>query len=263
VALPTVAPQAPALPDMSRQISLQVTIDGVTYQAWGLLTGDGTIRLNVGDGYGGSALLQLVGNVVQASGYIAGGGTIYGEACASSPPARFCDRPSPAEFELPTEVDVKGTMWVTTAGGQEAWTWQTYYWGPLAALPSALPWDAVKGLYSIRGTELAGNAGTVLSIDGQGRLFFQSSETGCTGNGTMALRPNLDVDLYDVSLTIEGCGGAYAYLNNHFEGLSVIDADAACTGCWDGGGALLNTPTFWLSVPAGAAALSFSADPVD
>ncbi len=257
-------PVAPTLPDMSRRIGLQVTIDGVTYQATGLLIGDGAIRLSIGDGLGGLALLQLVGDVVQTNGYIAGGGTIYGEACASAPLARFCDRPSPAEFELPTADEAEGTIWVTTAGGQETWTWQTYSWSPLAALPSALPWDAVKGLYSIRGTELAGKtAGTVLTIDSQGRLFFQSSETGCTGNGTMALRPDLDADLYDVSLTIEGCIDTYAYLNNHFEGLSMMDNDSACTGCWDDGVGLLDTPTFWLSTPAGAAALSFSADPID
>jgi hypothetical protein len=78
----------------------------------------------------------------------------------------------------------------------------------------------------------------------------------------MALRPNLDADLYDLSLTIEGCVRTYAHLNNHFEGLSTIDNDSACTGCWDDGVGLLNTPTFWLSM-AGVAALSFSADPVD
>lgn len=261
-ALPPVAPQPPTLPDMSRPLLLQVTIDGVTYQATGLLIGDGTIRLSVGGGTGGVALLQLVGDVVQTNGYIGGGGTIYGEACASAPLARLCDRPSPAEFELPTADEAEGTIWVTTAGGQETWTWQTYSWSALAGLPAALPWDAVKGLYSIRGTELAGNAGTVLTIDGQGRLFFQSSDTGCTGNGTMALRPDIDADLYDVSLTIEGCVGAYAYLNNHFEGLSTLDVDDACTGCWDDG-PLFDTPKFWLSMPAGSAALSFSADPVD
>jgi hypothetical protein len=129
-----------------------------------------------------------------------------------------------------------------------------------------LSWDAVEGLYSIRGTELAGKAGTVLTIDGQGRLFFQSSDTGCTGNGTMALHPNLDADLYadlyDVSLTIEGCVGAYAYLNNRFEGLSILDNDSGCTGCWDDGVGVLDTPRFWLSMPAGVTALSFSADPV-
>jgi hypothetical protein len=264
IAPPAAAPQPPTLPDTLRRLLLTVTIDGVTYQSKGLLTGDGTIRLSVGDGSGGPALLQLVGNVVQTDGYIAGGGTIYGEVCASSP-ARFCDRPSPAEFELPTADDAEGTIWVTTANGQETWTWRTYTWIPRerAWFPEAPAWDDVKGLYSIRGTELAGNAGTVLAIDGQGRLFFQSSETGCTGNGTMVLRPNLDADLYDVSLTIEGCVGAYAYLNNRFEGLSILDNDSACSGCWDDGVGLLNTPTLWLSMPVGAAALSFSADPID
>jgi len=261
--LAQVLPQEPpTLPDASRRIGLQVTIDGVTQSATGLLIADGTIRLSIGDASDGSALLQLVGDVVETNSYIAGGGTIYGEACASSPPARFCGQPSPAEFQLPTEDNSKGTIWVTTTAGQETWTWQTYPWNPLYEFPRALPWDAVKGLYSIRGTELAGDAGTVLTIDGQGRLFFQSSETGCTGNGTMVLRPDEDADLYDVSLTIEGCAGAYAYLNNRFEGLSMVDNDSACTGCWDDGVGLLDTPTFWLSVPTGVAALSFSADPV-
>jgi hypothetical protein len=260
-------PQPPFLPDTSRRLDLQVTIAGVDYNAVGLLTADGALRVSVGDdGSGGPALMQIVGNVVQSSGYIVGGGAIYGEACASSPSSRFCGRPSPAEFELPTDEYTKGTIWVTTAAGQETWTWQTsswYSWSPSAALPSAPPWDAVKGLYSIRGTELAGNAGTVLTIDGQGRLFFQSSETGCTGNGTMTLRPDLNADVYDVGLTIEGCVGAYAYLNNQFEGLSIVDNDAACTGCWDDGVGLLDTPRLWLSMPTGVAALSFSADPVD
>lgn len=259
---PAAAPQPPTLPHELRRILLQVTIDGVTYLSKGLLTWDGALRLSVGDGSGGPALLQLVGNVVQTDGYIAGGGTIYGEGCASSP-ARFCDRPSPAEFELPTANDAEGKIWVTTPGGQETWTWRTYSWIPGGWFPSAPPWDAVKGLYSMRETELTGKAGTVLAIDGQGRLFFQSSDTGCTGNGTMALRPDLDADLYDVSLTIEGCVGAYAYLNNRFEGLSILDNDSACSGCWDDGAGLLNTPRLWLSMPAGAAALSFSADPID
>lgn len=271
---PSQTPQAPPTPVAPQQstapppklptrIQLDLTIDGVAHRATGLLTTEGAVRLRVGGGAGGAALLQLVGDGVQTAGYVAGSGTIYGEACAASPPARFCDQPSPAEFELPTQFDAVATIWVTTAGHREAWTGRSPSYSVVYALPSAQPWDSVKGLYSMRGTELVGSTGTVLTIDGQGRLFFQSSETGCTGNGTMSLRSNSDTDLYDASLTIESCAGAYGYLNDRFEGLSIMDNDAGCSGCWDDGVGLLNTPKFWLSTPAGVAALSFFADPVD
>jgi hypothetical protein len=71
-------------------------------------------------------------------------------------------------------------------------------------------------------------AGDVMTtIDGAGQLFFQGPVSGCVGNG--ALTPHGELQVFDVSLSIENCAGAYAYLNGQFAGL----ATETQTGYWD------------------------------
>ena len=58
-----------------------------------------------------------------------------------------------------------------------------------------------------------------MSVDGAGRIFFQSAHSACTGNGTLAPHRDGVFNVYDVTLTIDNCGGPYAYLNGEYEGL--------------------------------------------
>ena len=76
-------------------------------------------------------------------------------------------------------------------------------------------------------------------------MFFQSAETGCTGNGTIVHHESAE-DLYDVTLTIAGCNNPFAYLNADFEGLSTPGSMTP----WDYDGSVHR---MWLSTRAGSA----------
>ena len=82
-----------------------------------------------------------------------------------------------------------------------------------------------------------------MNIDSSGRLFFQSANSGCVGNG--ALVPHLSgaADTYDVTLMMENCNGAYAYLNGQYDGLALFTPSSY----WDYDGLL----RMWLSKPTG------------
>jgi hypothetical protein len=104
--------------------------------------------------------------------------------------------------------------------------------------------------------EFASAGDLSMNIDSSGKLFFQSANSGCVGNG--ALVPHLDgaADTYDVTLMMENCNGAYAYLNGQYDGLALFTASSY----WDYHYLL----RMWLSKPTGEtppAALTMLGEP--
>lgn len=61
-------------------------------------------------------------------------------------------------------------------------SWDNYY-----VLPSRL--DDLTGQYQEELAEFAPDGDAIMSVDGDGRIFFQSAHSACTGNGTLAPPP--------------------------------------------------------------------------
>jgi hypothetical protein len=216
-----------------------VTIDGVDYFGDALLTEDGALRLYVGDQpYSRSGALQttrpetsaqLVGNFQVQGNAASGSGTVIGQGCSAAAPIRFCNEVASAEFDVMVDQDnVQGEVQVSTSAGQETWlldlgAWSNYYLLSAARQSYvAHQWQEVLAEFNV-------SADMIISIDSDGRLFFQSAPSGCTGNGT--LTPHLDgaFNVYDAEVTLESCTGAFAYLNGVYEGLATTTA----SGYWD------------------------------
>ena len=69
----------------------------------------------------------------------------------------------------------------------------------------------LKGLYKETLGEFAAGHDIIIDIDATGRFFFQSWQTGCTGNGTLVPRGAPNVNLYSVQApSIDACTGAFA-----------------------------------------------------
>jgi hypothetical protein len=83
-----------------------------------------------------------------------------------------------------------------------------------------------------------------LSIDDHGTVFYQSSDDGCTGNGTAeVIDPAFN--MYRLGITIEGCTGARSVRNGlTFDGLAYIGANNE-----PGGGFLNSALAFAVSSP--------------
>jgi hypothetical protein len=71
-----------------------------------------------------------------------------------------------------------------------------------------------------------------INIDGAGALFFQSAGTGCVGNGTVAAYGSGEFSAYNATLAIDGCTGAYDYLNGEFEGLATRSMNNESSEGW-------------------------------
>jgi hypothetical protein len=209
-----------------------VTIDGVDYFGDALLTVDGAIRLYVGGADGAIDALsgvlettrppssaQLVGTFYVQEGLALGSGVIIGQGCATATPIRFCGDTASAEISLRVDPEiVQGEIQVTTRAGEETWLLdlgdQSNYY-VLSADPQYL-----AGQYQEALAEFNVGADMIISVDSDGRLFFQSAPSSCVANGTLAPHPDGSFNVYDVELTLESCTGAYAYLNGAYEGFA-------------------------------------------
>jgi len=231
-----------------------VGIAGTTYFGDAVVTQDGAIRLYVGGAYdeiGGLQLArpetseQFVGTIQMHDGHWSGSGVVIGQQCAINPANRFCGQPAPAEFSANVTSDigcgagyVQGEMQVVTSGGPETWSLGLDLWAE-----GNVPWQVPSGQYKEVLAEFASSGDVIVSVDGGGKLFFQSSGSGCVGNGTLAPHSAGPVNIYDVTLLMESCSGAYAYLNGTYGGLELVTPSS----CWDYDG-LLN---IWLSKSSG------------
>jgi hypothetical protein len=228
----------------------QVTIDGVSYELSGLLTSEGAFRLNIADeSEAESGLGQLVGSFSRMEDTAEGAGVIIGEGCGLSQGGRFCGRETPIRIELNKtgaliDQGASGVITVGTDGGEETWPVNVGYWGGRAGFdPNRLN---LAGVLKMHQAEFTQGLTVMMTIGAGYRLFFQSPETGCTGNGEIGWHGDGSLDVYDVTLTIGGCNAAFAYLNSDFEGLATVESIVP----WDYDYSVLR---MWVSARAGAA----------
>jgi hypothetical protein len=94
-------------------------------------------------------------------------------------------------------------------------------------------------------------------VDAAGALFFQSAHSGCVGNGAFDMQRDDSGGGLSLTLTIESCSDAFAYLNGVYDGL----ASGTPSSVWDYD-LLLRV---WLSRRTGSgapAALTLLAEPL-
>jgi hypothetical protein len=208
-----------------------VSIGNVSYFGDALLTVDGKVRLYIGDPYVADGVLQaarpsasaqVIGAVDQRG---VGHGIVAGQTCTATTSDWFCSEAATAEIELAeTQGGVAGRITVRTRSGADAWTLSLSNWENYYVLPARVP--DLAGLYRELLAEFAVGDDTIMRIDHDGRMFFQSARSGCTGNGF--LTPHLDgrFAVYDVRLSIGGCDAAHAVMNGDFEGLASESASS-------------------------------------
>jgi hypothetical protein len=213
-----------------------VTIDDLAYFADAMVTIDGEVRLYVGGpGSDNGAMptdkpagsLQFVGEVTSTQSGVSGSGIVIGETCAAPPGERFCRPGVTGDITLTVaEERISGELRVTTSEGAETWRLDLAAWSNYYELEASETW--LSGQYRELLAAFASDGDTLVTID-YGELFFQSSGSGCTGNGL--LTPHLDGsrNVYDVSLSIGNCSDRLAHLNGEFEGL----ATTGPSGYWD------------------------------
>jgi hypothetical protein len=227
--------------------------DTYQYHAEALIAVDGVVRLYVGGPVSVSSLnsgaglpaetLNLevstlfVGNLAMNSDEGIGDGAIFGQNCAAAEPGRFCDEPALAEIRIartppipanPASVGLAGEIQITTNEGEEIWlldlaAWSIYY--NLSASSSDGLYRGPVGMFREELAEFVQAGDVIATIDTAGRLFFQSPDSGCIGNGTLAPHADGKFYVFDVNLLIESCDTTYAFLNGEFEGLATETQD--------------------------------------
>jgi hypothetical protein len=189
--------------------------------------------------------LQFVGKIETIGDHHLGEGVVLGQACAPSDPGRFCDVPAPARIRvkwqppLPGQSGpqaVAGEVRVTTSAGEEIWYLDVSEGRICSAYcsPSTDPVGVYypTGMYEEELALFAETGEVVVTIDSLGRLFFQSPESGCIGNGTLRPRSDGSYYVFDAKVLIENCGADYAFLNGEYEGLA-IQPDLVAIDSWD------------------------------
>ena len=212
-------------------------------QRWSeaLLTADGAVRMSVAP-WESAGSAQFVGTFEQSGGQGSGSGIIIGQDCAGSSPGRFCSAPAFAEISITvaTRDRLSGEIRVSTDAGQESWSFGMHW--PAGTYLERATLEFAAGLYDELLAEFADDGSVIVSVDSAGRLFFQSAQSGCVGNGALAPHLDAEFNVYDVTLTIASCTSVYEYLNGEFEGLATRAIEH---GGWyvDWGDALV----FWLT----------------
>ena len=246
-----------------------VGIADATYFGDAVVTQDGAFRLYIGGAYHNDGVLQaarpesseqFAGTVQLRDGQMrdgqwSGSGVIVGQECAINPANRFCAQPAPAELSANVTFDsgsgtarLQGKIQLVTSGGTETWTLDLGLWsydGPL-----------VSGQFKEVLAELARSGDVIVSLDASGSFFFQGSASSCVGNGTLTAHSAGPAGIYDVTLLLESCSGAYASLNGTYGGLALATPSSA----WDYDSLL----RIWLSKGSGdgsPAALTMLGEP--
>jgi hypothetical protein len=227
-----------------------VKIADTTYFGDAVVTEDGVVRLYIGGPYDDGGELQtarpdsseqFVGSLQMRDAQWSGSGIIIGQECAIKPANRFCAQPAPAEFSANVSsvsgcasARLQGKIQLVTSGGTETWSLDLGLWGDDGPLE--------PGQFQEVLAEFA-SSDVIVTLDGSERLFFQSSGSSCIGNGTLAPHSAGPAGISDMTLLMESCSGAYAYLNGTYGGLAL----ATPSSCWDYDSVL----RIWLSKGSG------------
>lgn len=209
-----------------------VAINGTEHFADALVTQDGKVHIHVGEpGLWSGAMpttryegaVQFAGEIVAQGSALVGSGKIRGEGCVNPGNGRFCGAPAPAvidfRFDPRQQVsDIRGELRVTTPAGVEIWPVVLDQWRIHYLVPSKQ--RGLEGSWTELVAEFVGDGSSVVTVDAQGRLFFQSPAAGCTGNGTLAPYLDGNFNVFDFALSVGNCTGSYSYLNGEYAGLA-------------------------------------------
>jgi hypothetical protein len=244
------------------------TFGGVDHFLEAIVTVDGAVRLYIGgqwdEAFSGTGptpdlfaaeSLQFVGSIDMNAGRGAGSGALIGQICTAPEPGRFCDEPASAQIRLTATSGgrLEGEVQVLSTARDEVWRLEMDQWSAFYAL-EANP-AHLAGAYKEEAAPFAQGADVILTIDVAGRVFFQSADSGCTGNGSFVPHGGGEFSVYEVALTIESCDARYASLNSEFGGLAIQTQQ----GYWDYDPDWL---VIFLSTARGAAALSLRGSPL-
>lgn len=208
-----------------------MTIDGVNYFGDAVLAENGKTHLYIGGPYADSERIQLaspegsidfVSPAITPSGHVAVGGIIgrEGEDCGQqgSPSARWCNRASSAQMSVePAAGGETGELQGVITDSDETWTFDLTPWSNAYNVPARL--TDLAGQYTEEVAPFA--QGMVLTIDVEGRAFFQSSYL-CTGNGTFAPQGDGSFNVFDVQMSIADCDYPYSQYNGEYGGLATL-----------------------------------------
>ena len=239
----TFPPRPVPLPPIRGYFRGGAAIGDSTYYVDALITADGGVRIYVAGPFDEGTVfsegrfpvladiaesVQFVGNIETTGEQNLGEGIVLGQACAPSDPGRFCDVPAPASISIewqppfPGETipaAVAGEVRVATSAGEETWHLDVSNWlHGFYALQSV--YGGPTGMYQEELALFAETGEVVVTVDSLGRLFFQSPESGCIGNGTLRPRPDGSYLVFDAEVLIENCGEGYGFLNGEYEGLA-------------------------------------------
>jgi hypothetical protein len=251
---PQPQPLPPPLPGWRGYFVGTARVGGISHFADALITEQGELRLYVGAPDVMSGVLQLprptssaqfVGLASLGTDRGTATGTVIGQACAAPDVTRFCTDPAIGEMTLQrVPGEIEGSLRVVSSQPDETWTlrlqpWSHYYQLPAGSVSTA-------GSYLEYVAEFVHDTDTVVTIDGQARMQFQSPSSGCTGNGALAAHGNGQRAVFDVTLILASCRADHAYLNGEYTGLATF----APTNYWG----YDMTLRIWLSRPGGDAA---------
>jgi hypothetical protein len=210
-----------------------VTIDDRAYFGDALFAVNGETHLYIGGPYGDTGAIQLAsragsidfvapartpsGNTI-SGGVIGREGQDWGEP--GSPSHRWCGRASSAQMSMyNTSGGDTGAIHGEITGHGETWTFDLAPWSNYYNMPAHL--SSLAGQY----TELVApfaQGGTVLTIDEDGRAFFQGSLYLCTGNGTFAPLGDGESNVYTVEMSISNCEYPYIQYDGEYRGLATL-----------------------------------------
>lgn len=259
VVVPTQAPEAADLPESGFYVGY-FTFSGVNHWSEAMLTADGWLNIHTYSYPGwtsASGGVLFIGKVdpenlgqwtsIRAIGEDCRSDTSIGHfGCEGEPPDPTLDT---VEVRL-TSVGkgiLEGDISVTFADFAHISLPFSLY-APTrhyVDLPASL--TSVQGMYKEMDAQLSQGENMVTTVDSAGKIFFQSSANGCTGNGT--LTPHLDgtLNAYRAEILLENCTGPYAYLNGPLEGFATRDS-----GYWWGDAETGPDLYIWVVSPEGA-----------
>ena len=229
-------PSSTAAPYTHGRFIGTVKIGDKTYFGDALITVDGAVRLFVGapGSYDGALQMskpsvseQFVGTVKLQGTTASGSGVVMGQYCAGvQAPGPYCGNNAPGEIHLSLgSTDVHGDVQFA-ATGAPGWILHLAYWPNYYELPAGSPVPQPREAQQYRENiaEFSANGDTIINVDSNGSLFFQSVSSGCVGNGLV--RPHLDghYNVSDISLTLANCKPPYTHLNGDYAGFAADSA---------------------------------------
>ena len=210
-----------------------VTIDGTDYFADAIFAPNGETHLYIGGPYTDSGTIQLASpggsinfyspartiSADTVSGQIIGG---LFEFCGEpgSPSDRWCGQHSAAQLTVErVGTGQTGVIHGAITGHGETWITDLTSWSAMYNLPARL--SDLRGQYAEEYSSFS-PPGFILTIDEDGRAFFQSS-WGCTGNGMFVPLGNGSADVFSVTMSVANCVGIPMFLLNAvYRGLATI-----------------------------------------